>query len=85
MNESWASMLACSQTERRQKAAEIRNKLAAINKERLVLLEQVRRMDMETYRLIKECPHPSRSPYRACGVETGKCDYCGDEVYVREY
>lgn len=64
---------------------ETKEAIAKITTERLLLNRQIEAKTAEIGKLMDQCPHEIRRPYRACGVETSMCIYCGHEVHVRDY
>lgn len=64
---------------------DIKGKIADIRKRQQELTKQHIALQMEVIDLMELCPHGSRHRYRAAGVETDVCDYCGDQEWVRDY
>ncbi len=65
---------------------QIKDKLAEIKKKQMALNKEHTALHMEAINLMQSCPHDGgRWPYRAAGVETAVCNYCGDQEHVRDY
>ncbi len=64
---------------------ETKAEIARLVAEKKPLRDQIAEKSATIRKLIDQCPHEQRQPYRACGVETSVCIYCGHEVHVRDY
>lgn len=64
---------------------EVALEIAKIRGRQSVLMREHEALQVEIFGLIEKCPHDRREPYRACGVETSRCVYCGHEKHVTYY
>ncbi len=64
---------------------QIQRKIAMLRNQQIALIKQHDELSMSIITLIDSCKHENSRPYRACGIETNCCIYCGHEEYVRSY